>query len=88
MIVANFPDFQNEEVVLQDTLESRDHILLQPRSSTRSLQVRIECSWGVAKLKFRRKVNDAVPKNLGQNLIASTWRRTILTEEAIRLIAR
>lgn len=48
----------------------------------------IEYSWGMSKLKFRREINDDVPKNLHSNMVKSMCRKTILTLPRVRRFAR
>ena len=48
----------------------------------------IECSWDMSKIKFRREINDEVPKNLHDNIVKSIWPRNILTTERVRRFAR
>lgn len=63
------PDFANEKTALQHTVESRGHILLlSPKCHPEVAGVGIEYSWGMSKSKFRREINDGVPKNLHANV--------------------
>ena len=71
------------------TVEKRGHILvLSPKFHPEVAGVGIEYSWGMSKLKFRRGINDEVPKNLHRNILASVCRETILTLSRIRRFAR
>ena len=42
----------------------------------------------MSKLKFRREINDEVPKHLHENIVASMCRETILTLGRVRRFAR
>ena len=54
LILANLPDFKNENSALQHTIESRGYILLlSPKSHPKVGDVGIEYYWGISKLEFR-----------------------------------
>ena len=62
-VLGGLPDFKNERTALQHTVEKRGHILvLSPKFHPEVAGVGIEYSWGMSKLKFRREINDEVPK--------------------------
>ena len=88
-VLGGLPDFKNGRTALQHTVEKRGHILvLSPKFHPEVAGVGIEFSWGMSKLKFRRGINDEVPKNLHRNILASVCRETILTLSRIRRFAR
>ena len=88
-IISNLPDFKNEKSALQHTVEGRGHIpLLSPKFHPEVAGVGIEYSWGMSKLKFRREINDEVPKHLHENIVTSMCRETILTLGRVRRFAR
>ena len=88
-IISNLPDFKNEKSALQHTVEGRGHILLlSPKFHPEVAGVGIEYSWGMSKLKFRREINDEVPKHLHENIVAPMCRETILTLGRVRRFAR
>lgn len=62
--------------------------MLSPKFHPEVAGVGIEYSWGMSKLKFRRELNDEIPKHLHQNIVASMCRKTILTLPRIRRFAR
>ena len=58
-VLGNLSDFRNERTVLLHTVESRGHILVLSRNFHPEVAgVGIEYSWGMSKLKYRRKLND------------------------------
>ncbi|CAB1112955.1 unnamed protein product [Ectocarpus sp. CCAP 1310/34] len=68
-VLQALPDFKNERTALQHLVESRGHILLSsPKCHPEVAGVGIEYSWGFSKQKFRRKINDEVPKHLHDNI--------------------
>ena len=74
-VLGSLPDFKNERTALRHTVEKRGHILvLSPEFHPEVAGVGIEYFWGVSKLKFRRELNDEVPKNLHRNILASQCR--------------
>ena len=88
-VLGGLPDLKNERIALQHTVEKRGYILvLWPKFHPEVAGVGIEYSWGMSKLKFRREINDEVPKNLHRNILASMCRETILTLSRIRRFAR
>ncbi|CAM9642953.1 unnamed protein product, partial [Sphacelaria rigidula] len=88
-VLGQLPDFKNECTALQHTVQKRGHILvLSPKFHPEVAGVGIEYSWGMSKLKFRRELNDEVPKNLHQNILAFMCRKNILTLSRIRRFAR
>ena len=88
-VLGQLPDFKNECTALQHTVQKRGHILvLSPKFHPEVAGVGMEYSWGMSKLKFRRELNDEVPKNLHQNILASMCRQEILTLSRIRRFAR
>lgn len=68
--------------------ETWAHSVLSPKFHPEVAGVGIEYSWGMSKLKFRRELNDEIPKNLHKNMMASMDRGTILTLPRIRRFAR
>ena len=83
------PDFANEKTALQHTVESRGHILLlSPKCHPEVAGVGIEYSWGMSKSKFRREINDGVPKHLHANVVSSMCAKNILTLGRVRRFAR
>ena len=89
MVLGGLPDFKNERSALQHTVEKRGHILmLSPKFHPEVAGVGIEYSWGMSKLKFRRELNDEIPRHLHQNIVSSMCRETILTLPRIRRFAR
>lgn len=88
-IISSLPDFKNEKSALQHTVEGRGHILLlSPKYHPEVAGVGIEYSWGMSKLKFRREINDEVPKHLHDNIVKSMCRERILTLGRLRRFAR
>ena len=88
-ILGNLPDFKNERPALQHVVEGRGHILLlSPKFHPELAGVGIEYSWGMSKQKFRREINDEVPKHLHRNMVASMCTETILTVQRVRRFAR
>jgi len=88
-VLGNLPDFKNERPALQHLVESRGHILLlSPKFHPELAGVGIEYSWGMSKQKFRREINDEVPKHLHRNMVASMCTDTILTVQRVRRFAR
>ena len=88
-VLGSLPDFFNERTALQHTVEARGHILvLSPKFHPEVAGVGIEYSWGMSKLKFRRELNDEIPKNLHNNILTSMNRETILTLPRVRRFAR
>lgn len=89
LVLSDLPDFKHEKTALQHTVESRGHILLlSPKYHPEVAGVGIEYSWGMSKLKFRRDINDEVPKHLHDNIVASMCRESILTLGRVRRFAR
>ncbi len=69
-VLGNLPDFRDEKPALIHLVESRGHIaLLSPKCHPEVAGVGIEYSWGMSKMKFRREINDEVPKNLHDNIV-------------------
>ena len=62
--------------------------MLSPKFHPEVAGVGIEYSWGMSKLKFRREINDEIPKNLHKNIVACMNTDTILTLPRIRRFAR
>ena len=88
-VLGNLPDFKNERPALQHLVESRGHILLlSPKFHPELAGVGIEYSWGMSKQKFRREINDEVPKHLHRNMVASMCTDKILTVQRVRRFAR
>ena len=88
-VLGNLPDFRDEKPALVHLVESRGHIvLLSPKCHPEVAGVGIEYSWGMSKMKFRREINDEVPKNLHDNIVKSICPRNILTTERVRRFAR
>ena len=48
----------------------------------------IEYSWGMSTQKFRREINDEVPKHLHRNMVASMCTDTIPTVQRVRRFGR
>lgn len=89
LVLGGLPDFKNERTALQHTVEKRGHILvMSPKFHPEVAGVGIEYSWGMSKLKFRRELNDEIPKHLHQNIVASMNRESILTLPRVRRFAR
>ncbi|CAM9872720.1 unnamed protein product, partial [Pylaiella littoralis] len=83
------PDFKNERTALQHVVKSRGHILLMsPKCHPEVAGVGIEYSWGFSKQKFRRKINDEVPKHLPDNIEKSLCTEKYLTIRRVRRFAR
>lgn len=88
-VLGNLSDFRDEKTALQHTVESRGHILLlSPKFHPEIAGVGIEYSWGMSKSKFRRQIDDRVPKNLHANIVKSMCAETILTTGRVRRFAR
>ena len=88
-VLSNCNDFKNEKTALQHLVESRGHILLMsPKCHPELAGLGIEYSWGMSKLKFRRKTNDENPRKLRENMVASMCPKTILTLGRVRRFAR
>jgi hypothetical protein len=63
-------DFAHEKTALQEYVESRGHILrMCVKGHPELAGVGIEYSWGKAKQKFRRDVNDRKPGHLHRNIV-------------------
>ena len=89
MVLGDLPDFKNERSALQHTVEKRGRILLMSSKFHPEVAgVGIEYSWGMPKLKFRRELDDEIPKHLHQNIVSSMCRETILTLRRVRRFAR
>ena len=74
---------------MQHVVHSRGHILLlSPMFHPEVAGVGIEYSWGMSKLKFRREINDEVPKKFHANMVKSMCRESILTVQRVRRFAR
>lgn len=70
-VLGNLPDFRNNPK-LTDLVEDLGYIiLLSPKCHPEVTDVRIEYSWGMPKIKFRREVNQKVPRNLHDNIFQS-----------------
>ena len=83
--LGNLPDSKNESPALQHLVESRAHILLLSTNFHRELAgVGIEYFWGMFEQKFRREINDEVPKHLQRNMVASMYTDAILTVQRVR----
>ncbi|CAB1097544.1 unnamed protein product [Ectocarpus sp. CCAP 1310/34] len=88
-VLQALPDFKNERTALQHLVESRGHILLSsPKCHPEVAGVGIEYSWGFSKQKFRRKINDEVPKHLHDNIEKSLCIDKYLTIGRVRRFAR
>ena len=88
-VLSNQPDFRGEKLALTHLVVSRGHIaLLSPKCHPEVAGVGIEYSWGMSKMKFRREINDEVPKNLQHNIVKPICPRKILTTERVRRFAR
>ena len=69
-VLSNCFDFANEKSALTRLVESRGRILrMCVKGHPELAGVGIEYSWGKAKQKFRRDVNDRKPKHLRRNVI-------------------
>lgn len=76
-VFGKLPDFRDERTAVQHTVENKEHILLLSlKCHTEVAGVGIEYSWGMAKRKFRHKINDDsdVP-GIGSEGRASATRR-------------
>ena len=88
-VLGNLPDVKNERPALQHLVEGRWHILLlSPKFHPELAGVGIDYSCGMSKQKFRREINDEVPKHLHRNMVASMCMDTILTVQRVRRYAR
>ncbi|CAN0525576.1 unnamed protein product, partial [Ectocarpus sp. 12 AP-2014] len=89
VVLGTLLNFLNERTALQHTVEARGHILvLSPKFYPEVAGVGIQYSWGMSKLKFRRELNDEIPKNLHDNILAFMNRETIVTLQCLRRFAR
>ena len=69
-VLSNCWDFSHEKTALQEYVESRGHILRMCANGHPEMAgVGIEYSWGKAKQKFRRDVNDRKPGHLHRNIV-------------------
>ena len=69
-MLANCWDFSHEKTALQEYVESRGHILrMCVKGHPELAGVGIEYSWGKAKQKFRRDVNDRKSGHLHRNIV-------------------
>mmetsp|Transcript_14417 Transcript_14417/g.38266 ORF Transcript_14417/g.38266 Transcript_14417/m.38266 type:complete len:201 (-) Transcript_14417:231-833(-) len=69
-VLSNCWDFSHEKTALQEYVESRGHILrMCVKGHPEMAGVGIEYSWGKAKQKFRRDVNDRKPGRLHRNIV-------------------
>ncbi|CAN0536152.1 unnamed protein product, partial [Ectocarpus sp. 12 AP-2014] len=88
-VLQALPDFKNKRTALQHLVESRGHILLlSPKCHPEVAGVGIEYSWGFSKQKFRRKINDEVPKHLHANIEKSLCTDKYLTVGRVRRFTR
>ncbi|CAB1108171.1 unnamed protein product [Ectocarpus sp. CCAP 1310/34] len=79
----------SERTVLQHLVERRGHILLlAPKCHPEVAGVGTKYSWGLSKQKFRRKINDEVPKHLHANIEKSLCTDKYLTVGRVRRFAR
>ena len=83
-------DFAHEKTALQEYVESRGHILrMCVKGHPELAGVGIEYSWGKAKQKFRRDVNDRKPGHLHRNIVKCFSREAkFLPVSRIRKFAR
>ena len=69
-VLSNCWDFAHEKTALQEYVESRGHILrMCVKGHPELAGVGIEYSWGKAKQKFRRDVNDRISGHLPRNIV-------------------
>jgi len=69
-VLSNYFDFAHEKSALTRLVESRGHILrMCVKGHPELAGVGTEYSWGKAKQKFRRDVNDRKPRHLRRNVI-------------------
>jgi hypothetical protein len=69
-VLSNCWDFAHEKTALQEYVESRGHILrMCVKGHPELAGVGIEYSWGKAKQKFRRDVNDRKSGHLHRNIV-------------------
>mmetsp|Transcript_46989 Transcript_46989/g.123819 ORF Transcript_46989/g.123819 Transcript_46989/m.123819 type:complete len:759 (+) Transcript_46989:1223-3499(+) len=69
-VLSSCWDFAHEKTALQEYVESRGHILrMCVKGHPELAGVGIEYSWGRAKQKFRRDVNDRVSGHLHRNIV-------------------
>lgn len=88
-VLGTLSDFRDEKTALQHTVESRGHILLlSPKCHPEVVGVGIEYSLGMSKSKFRRHIDDGVPKNLHANTVKSMCAESTLTTGRVRRFAR
>jgi hypothetical protein len=70
-VLSNCWDFAHEKTALQEYVESRGHILrMCVKGHPELAGAGVEYSWGKAKQKFRRDVNDRVAAHLHQNIVS------------------
>lgn len=69
-VLSNCWDFAHEKTALTRLVESRGHILrMCVKGHPELAGVGIEYSWGKAKQKFRRDVNDRIAAHLHRNIV-------------------
>jgi len=99
-VLGACPDFKKEIGALQELLEKRGHILLmspkvcEANGTVLNWQyhpeiagVGIEYCWGQAKSKFRREINDKIPKHHHSN-VRKALSSDVLSLNYVRKAAR
>ena len=89
-VLSNCWDFAHEKTALTCLVESRGHILrMCVKGHPELAGVGIEYSWGKAKQKFRRDVNDRVAAHLHTNIVTCFSRlEKFLPVSRVRKFAR